>query len=359
VSFAHPRRIAWFVSGHGFGHGVRATVLLNALPPDVEVTFYTTLPESFFRENSARNVRIVACELDCGCVQPDTISVDILATLQRYAAIEGGRAAILPPLVERLKDEGTELVVGDIPPLCFPLAREAALPSLALCNFSWLDIYEPYVRKYPAYRPLLDRMRADYQLADKHLRFVPFFGESLAPDTEELGLVCRTGSLRRSELARLCGLDERKKWCLVYVGKYGLAGIPWARLAELDDWEFLGLDPLDGAPGNYHRLFKDPSLGYADFTASADLVVGKLGYSLVCECLTAGTPILFLRCDDFAESAALAEVVLERNLGRELPLSDLKTLHLRPHLDRAQALEPRRMRSEGVAKFLSVLYPGM
>src|SRR6185503_9883976 len=104
--------------------------------------------------------------------------------------------------------------------------------------------------------------------------------EPLAP-LEDIGLVCRPGISRREEFARRFGLDAGKRWATVYIGTFGLQGADWKRLADFRDWEFIGLDPLPGAPANYHVIRKDPSLRYADLTASCDLVLGKLGYGLV------------------------------------------------------------------------------
>jgi hypothetical protein len=307
-----PRRIAYFLTAHGFGHGVRAAALLHRLPENAEVDLYTALPEGFFREELTRRFRVIPLELDCGCVQRDSAEVDVPATLERYAAIDAKRDSLLEEAAGRLRDEGADLLIGDIPPLAFPLARRAGIPSLALCNFSWVDIYAPYVEAYPGYRPLLDRMRRDYAQADAHARLFPFLGDPLAERVEELGLVCRQGMRRREELGKTFGLDPGKKWCLVYPGNYGLNGMDWERFADFPDWEFFGLYPLAKAAKNYRRLDKNPSLRYADLTASSDLVLGKLGYNLVAECLAHAIPILFSGRSDFSEFPVLKQLVEDR-----------------------------------------------
>lgn len=350
-----PRHIAWFLTAHGFGHGVRTSALLHSLPQDAEVTLYTALPEAFFREELNRPFRVVPCELDCGCVQPDSVTVDISATLSRYAEIESRRESIIPVLADRMRDEKVDLVIGDIPPLAFSLARQAGLPSWAICNFSWADIYAPYVQTHPSFQPMLGRMRTDYALATKHLRLFPHFGDALCPEPEELGVVCREGISRREELAGRIGLNPAKKWCLVYLGNFGLEGMVWERLADFPDWEFFGLYPLSPSVPNYHRVEKDPSLRYADLTASANLVLGKLGYSLVAECLAHGTPILFPGRSDFAEFHMLKHLVEERTLGKEIPLDDLKALRLELFLNPTAALRPEKMEAEGRKRFLELL----
>ena len=57
-------RIAFFLSGHGFGHGVRNAALIDALPAGVEVFIFTSLPESFFQEELSRPWTLIPCELE-------------------------------------------------------------------------------------------------------------------------------------------------------------------------------------------------------------------------------------------------------------------------------------------------------
>ena len=317
-------RIAFFLSGHGFGHAVRQSALIEALPTHVSVDIYTSVPESFFRDEVRRPVRVIPCEIDCGCLQTDTVEVDVEATLERYAEIESERLAHVARFAPMLRAAGTDLVVGDTPPLASPIARAAGVPAWCICNFTWLDIYGPYVAKHPRYLGMFARMREDYALADRHLRLFPHMAGDPSLPAEPVGMICRPGHSRREEFARRFGFDPGKKWALNYVGSFGLEGVDWHRLARYPDWEFMGLYPLEGAPANYRFLKKDLSFRYADLNASCDLVIGKLGYGLVAECLASAKPILFLGRKDFAEFEILKGLVEERGMGREIPLERFK-----------------------------------
>jgi hypothetical protein len=353
-----PRKIAFFLTGHGFGHAVRESALMEALPPGVEIDVYTSIPGDFFRDEVHRPVRVIPCEIDCGCLQSDTIHVDVEGTLARYAEIESSRADHISVYSSLLKASGAELVIGDTPPLAFPIAKAAGIPSLCLCNFTWLDIYAEYVRAHPRYAPLFERMRADYALADRHLRLFPAMtGHATGPE-EDVGLVCRPGSPSRSGFARRFGLDPERKWCLIYVGSFGLEGVDWSGLARYPDWEFMGLYPLQGAPSNYRFLKKDLSFRYADLNASCDLVLGKLGYGLVAECLAQAKPVLFLGRKDFAEFDLLKALVQDNGLGREIPLDRFKRADFGSDLAELTAQPREPMAATGVSDILRKLgYP--
>lgn len=334
------RRIAFFLTGHGFGHGVRNTALIEALPSSVEPVIFTSLPEGFFREELHRSYRVVPCEIDCGCLQNSTVDVDIEATLSTYAEIESRREALIAAFSARLREMEADLVVGDIPPLAFPIARAAKIPSVALYNFTWADIYRPYVGSRPRYRGMVARMEADYALADRRIRLFPHLEGGIPGAVEDVGLLCRPGMSRRREFAERLGVDPARKWALVYVGSHGLDGVAWASLSRYKDWEFMGLYPLRGAPDNYTHIVKDPSFRYADLTASCDLVIGKLGYGLVTECLSQGKPVLFLGRADFAEYPMLKALLESRGLGREIPLEAFLRVDLGDALETLTACPP-------------------
>ena len=345
-------RIAFFLSGHGFGHAVRESACIEALPEGFAVDIYTAIPESFFRDEVRRPTRVIPCEIDCGCLQTDTVEVDVQGTLERYAEIESRRGEHVARFAPMLKASGAALAVGDTPPLAFRIAEAAGVPAWCVCHFTWLDIYRPYVAKHPRYLSMLARMREDYARADRHLRLFPHMPGDPSLPAEPVGMVCRPGRPRREEFARRFGLDPGKRWALIYVGSFGLDGVDWGRLARYPDWEFMGLDPLAGAPANYRYLKKDLSFRYADLNASCDLVIGKLGYGLVAECLAAARPILFLGRKDFAEFELLKGLVEERGMGREIPLERFKRVDFGEDLETLSGTPLEPLQATGVADIL-------
>ncbi len=345
-------KIAFFLTGHGFGHGVRNSAIISALPPDVEVDIYTSLPKAFFQEELHRPYRLIPCEIDCGCLQTSTVNVDIEATFARYAELDNDRARAIKHFSAQLVNSRTDLVIGDIPPLAFPIAKAAAIPAWNLCNFDWVDIYLPYLEKHPRYGDMLQRMQEDYSQAQRWIRFFPWMKSSYRETFEEIGMVCRTGAPRRMEFAERFGLDAGKKWCLIYVGSFGLEGVSWDQLGQFSDWEFLGLYPLKGASNNYHQIPKDVSFRYADLTASVDVVLGKLGYGLVSECLSLGKPILFLGRNAFAEFDMLRELVLQRGLGMEISLERFLSVDLGPELKILTSQKHQAVAATGVSQIL-------
>ena len=78
--------IAFYISGHGFGHASRDIEVLNALgrlAPDVAVAVRTSAPKWLFDLTLTRPVDFTTRECDTGIVQIDSLSLDEAATVAR------------------------------------------------------------------------------------------------------------------------------------------------------------------------------------------------------------------------------------------------------------------------------------
>jgi L-arabinokinase len=100
---------------------------------------------------------------------------------------------------------------------------------------------------------------------------------------------------------------------------------------------------------------KDLSFRYADLTASADLVLGKLGYGLVAECLSLGKPILFLGRNGFSEFAMLKDVLEKRGMGREIPLQRFLAMDLAAELEALTSRTCEALPATGIGQIMEKL----
>ena len=351
------KTIAYFVSGHGYGHGVRSCAIINGIPSENRILIFSALPEAFFREELKVKYRHISCELDGGCVQSGCAHIDVPATLKKYAAINMQREKLIDHYAGLIKKAGVDLILADIPPLAFPIAAKAGVPGIGISNFSWADIYQPYLKRYPGYSQMIEQIMEDYGKADNYFSLYPNMeGKGLHPQ-EEMGLVSRKGKRRRGELVKKYKLNPEKKWCLVYAGPSGLEEIQWEQLKKYPGWEFLGLYALPGAPENYHLLEKRAGFNYADFTVSCDLVFGKLGYGLVSECLSHGTTVIFMERFDFAEYPVLKAALTERGQGVEISLEKARRLDFHSEMEKLiqNKFEPLEARgSENIVRALGL-----
>ncbi|MBD3315682.1 MAG: hypothetical protein GF344_07845 [Chitinivibrionales bacterium] len=309
--------IAYYITAHGYGHAVRAATIVNELSPTTTVTFRTNIPRTFFEEELHRPFNCEQGMFDCGCIQTDSVTVDIQRTLETYKQLADRHPEMLPVEVAWCRRNHIDCIVSDIVPFAVEIAQTAGIPSVAVSNFSWYDIYTQYVGHNSWFAPYLKQMALQYGMADLLLalhpaRLLPHF-KTCRP----MPIVGRRGKRRTEELKKIYGIAPRKKIGLIYVGDFGMGDVAWYRLAEFEDWEFLGLHTLSGAPANYHRVEKR-YMPYQDLSASADLIISKIGYGTYAESILNGVPLMYIPRHDFAEFPILEESISRWGYGHRL-----------------------------------------
>lgn len=297
--------LCYYITGHGFGHAIRTTQVLRALPPELPLILKTTAPESLFREElPGRDFVYVAAEYDCGCLQSDSVSVLRRETLTRYGEIARENAARLLDEVAFLREHGVRCVASDIPSFPLHAAREAGIPGVAVANFTWHDIYAEYAET-DADAALLRQMAGEYAAATVACLTplcVPTVGD-VFPHVERVPLVARRGQPRRDLLAAALEIPAGKHMALLYLGNWGL-DIHWPALERWTEWVFLVDSPLPQPVANA-RAFDARRWRYADVAASVDAVVSKAGYGTLTECVANSVPLIYLPRHGFREHEAL------------------------------------------------------
>jgi hypothetical protein len=319
--------IAYYVTAHGYGHGVRSCDILGALlaaHPGVKVTVTTDLPPGFLRSRiSSENLVVRAGAFDVGMVQKDSIRVDVAATLDQALQLVEERPKLVDYEAEILRGESADLVVADIPSIPLEAATEAGIPTVAVGNFSWDWIYSPFVARDRRWRPVVKLFAEGYRKAQLLLK-LPFSpAMSVFQKQVDIPLLATPGRARRAELAKLTGANESKRWVLL-----SFTALDWdeAALREVEtlrEYEFFTVKPLDwSGRKNIHSIDR-MQIGFSDVLASVDLAVTKPGYGILSDCVANEKPIVYAEREDFIEYG-----LLERELKRflknvHIPAADL------------------------------------
>lgn len=331
-------RICYYISGHGYGHAVRSCAVCSKFPDGVEITFKTSVPEEFFKKEVSRNFSYFPAEFDCGCIQADGVTVNIKETLLRYMSIAEGNAGLLESEAAWCRDNGVDGIVGDIVPFAFEVADRAGIPSVAVSNFTWFDIYEPYAKRYPFFRTCLDKLRSQYRKAGLLLALNPPNSMDCFPRREVVPVVGKKGDNISDKIKKHYNISDDKKLALVYAGNFGLDSMSWNRLEHFIRWEFFGIYPIPVEQSNYH-VIKKTDFRYEDFSASMDLAVAKVGYGVYSECLLNGIPLLYMPRNDFAEYPVLERGIMEWGRGFRLDKNAFYNLEWEESLNRAERTE--------------------
>jgi L-arabinokinase len=314
--------LAWYISGHGFGHAARDVEVLNvlaALRPDIAVAVRTSAPRWIFDLTLTRAIDWQPLDGDTGVVQIDSLRVDEDETVRRASRFYEGFDARVSAEAAWMRSNGVRLAIGDIPPLAFAGARAADVPAIALGNFTWDWIYEGYRKWIPDGSRFIDEIRAAYAGADIALRLPMHGGFGMFRRIVDLPFIARRTSRNPDDVRRALNLPIRTPIVLLSFGGYGLASIDLGRIATLRDYVVVTTADVganrradqphasDGGslPANVkmideQRLYAN-GLRYEDIVAAVDVVVTKPGYGIISECIANDTALLYTSRGHFVE----------------------------------------------------------
>ncbi|XP_030551692.2 L-arabinokinase-like [Rhodamnia argentea] len=344
VSSSRDRLVfAYYVTGHGFGHATRVVeVVRHLILAGHDVHVVTGAPDFVFTsEIQSPRLFIRKVLLDCGAVQADALTVDRLASLEKYSETAVvPRASILATEVEWLNSVKADLVVSDVVPVACRAAADAGIRSVCVTNFSWDFIYAEYVMAAGNHhRKIVWQIAEDYSHCEFLIRFPGYCPMPAFRDVIDVPLVVRRLHKSRKEVRKELGIGDDVKLVILNFG-----GQPsgWKLEEKYLPPGWLGLvcgaSESENLPPNFVKLAKDAYT--PDVIAASDCMLGKIGYGTVSESLAYKRPFVFVRRDYFNEEPFLRNMLEYYQAGVEMIRRDLLTGHWKPYLEHAISLKP-------------------
>lgn len=359
------RRIAYFVSPHGFGHAARAAAVMEAIHQmDGSVRFevFTKVPMWFFQDSLPRRFQYHSCLTDIGLVQSTPLMEDLdrtLASLNAFLPLDRSRISALAQIVNSL---GCGLVICDIAPMGIEVARKAGIPSVLVENFTWDWIYEGYGRRGTQLERHIVYLRELFDGAVYRVQTEPL----CLPQASDLITVPVSRRPRSSaaEIRRKLGLPADCRMVVVTMGGIRDHDLFPDNLRLQNDVFFVipGLSASMETRGNLVLLPHRSRFFHPDLINASDAAVGKVGYSTLAEVYHAGIPFGYISRAHFRESQILTDYI-ERNMaGLSIKEEEFKDGSWVSRLEALLAL-PRIPRNspngaEQIARFILGLFNG-
>ncbi len=353
--------IAFYISGHGFGHASRETEVIHALAarrPGWPIVLRTAVSPSLLTRSLRVPFTLLDGPCDTGLVQRDSVTNDDEATSREALAFYATFDERVDAECRRLAGLDVRLIVGDIPPLAFAVAHQLGVPSVAIANFTWDWIYEWHddLNAIPGW---LDRIREAYRHATLALQ-LPFAPPlAVFPRVESLPLIARVSQQPRAATRHRLGIPASRKVALLSFGGYGLQRLDVAGLDCLDDWTVLLTDRIASsvAPNPNvvylaEETFTSGDIRYEDLVAASDVVVTKPGYGVLSECAAAGTALLYTSRGRFREYDLMVQEMPRFLRCRYLSQQELFAGRWKDSLEAllAQPSPPERLETTGAAR---------
>lgn len=314
--------VAYYVSGHGYGHATRSSEIIRALVelrPDVQIHVRSNVPEHLFAGIARTEFHRLSESLDPGVVETaNSLGVDVLATVAQIERYNELRETMVAAECGWVKEHGIGVIVADFPPLAGDVARASQLPCVGIANFTWDWIYE----RWPAVdRRLIDWIQAGYRGMRQWLR-LPFHHEADGRFAQviDVPLVARRPRREPADVLARLGIDAADRRPRVVLAMRGRIP-PAARAAAAQanrDLLFLHFDAQSGSGPNEIGVSLSPDLLFTDVLNVCDVAVSKFGYGMVSECIAARKRLLCPPRLDFREDEIFA-----RELAGQLAIEEI------------------------------------
>ena len=379
------------LSAHGFGHTTQTAPVVNELRrriPDLRLTLRGIVPHTLLRARFEGEFEHLPTNSDIGMVMSSALDVKVKESAEAYARFHQHWERKIQQEAQLLNGLAPDLLLSNVAYLPLAGAAAAGISAVAMCSLNWADIYLHYCA--PAHKPAAEgRTDSPSPLGESEARgaqpwpegpgeeeaarFIgSIHGSSKAgrsrPEAEEIhrqiveayngaagflqtepampmldiakrrpiGPVARVGIDRRHEINERLALSDKAHLVLIAPGGIALR-LPveqWPSVPDIywivqSDWNV-----------NHPNVIILEQLGmhFTDVLRSCDALIGKPGYGSFAEAACNGTPVLYVKRNDWPEEPCLVDWLQRHGRCVEIDRSRLGQGEVLGHLETLWAL---------------------
>jgi len=306
------KRICFYTSDYGYGHAARDIAVINGILSRGKAEIFVRTDTAFdMMRRSLPGAKVLRLRNDIGVsYQGNSARADVEKTEAALLAWMDSWDDYLKKEEVFCREHEIDLILSDIVPQPFLVAKDLELPSMGISNFTWHYIWV--------------NMRMRYGLTDDDVLIYLGLGRSLDPDF-------------------LLGLKEVE--------------LPDAKSLDV---KFLVSSSLDLPLKNMLKIPPQETESQ-NYIAMCDLVVSKTGYSTASEAIRARVPMLLFTRNGYEEDKLVASGVGSLGVGREISEEEFLSWGWIEYLDDPEDLRagfaslPQRFSGDGLSEALDAI----
>ncbi len=318
-------KVAYFITSHGFGHAARSAAIMQALSRlDISIHFdiYSRVPEWFIIDSFSGNYTYHDCLADIGLIQKNPLHADLelsLYALDNYLPYD---ELLLDNYAEELVEANCNLIISDISPLGIEISTRTNIPSILVENFTWDWIYEKYVDNYHQFGFYVNYFREIFEKVNYRIQANPVC--NLLNSQLLVNPVSRDYRVSPETIRQQLKIPENKNVMLITMGGIQDRHSFIDQLPENSNVFFI-------IPGGSEMIFRGKSFVllphnsvyyHPDLINTAEIVIGKIGYSTLAETFYAGSTLGYIPRPGFRESDQLIPYIRENFNGYSIAESE-------------------------------------
>lgn len=321
------KTIAYYISDYGYGHASRSIAVMKELlkHQEVKIIVCHSYALSFVQE-SIKSIRVKYRNLktDIGYyLEKDSIQPDKNQLLEEYNNFVTDWEDRIQQEKEFLKLYHVDLVVSDISPISFEVAKCLDIPSVGVSNFTWYTAYQGLIKnkELNLFKEAYQNMTYFFSLAGGQ--------ENWSIKTNKYGFFSREVDYKEVQRIRQeVNPDNNQK--VIFLG-FGMK-IEVGFLEELPIWDSPNCVFIVSSNVNVNRsnVYKVPAdyLESHNYIAASDLLISKAGWGMVGEALSAKVPLLILNRSSMKEDQNTINYLKKHQLCETINWEDFKNYQL-------------------------------
>ena len=346
-SYFIKKTILYFVSGHGFGHISRSSVIIKELLNRNHKIVLISNRNSFLEAYSHPSLTLVDYSFDVGLVQRSSLAIDFPETLKAYDQYQAQKKIHSKFINQLLFDYSPAALLSDCAALPLSIAGLADIPALFIGNFSWDFIYRHYNKLDSLWGDFADELAHEYSYTS-HAFILPFSCPMNAfKQKTQTGLIGRVPTESRENMRTKLNFEDQFQYLLLSFGAYGL-DFSELKLEDIPPSVKLISPALPGTPA--HPQIQQVNGNFTNLLQACDAVLTKPGYGILAEAHATNTPVLYTDRGDFIEYRYLLEAMNKHHRAQYISQEDLYSMNIE-----APLINLLGMNSEQVIK----LKPGL
>lgn len=319
------KKIAFYITNHGYGHAARNVAVIEKLLleySDVEIWVKSDKERiGFLKRNLQRyDDRIIYNEgySDVGLLfYENTLEINKPLLLEKIRRELSKWPVFIEKEKKFLKEKNVEIVVSDIIPWVLLAAKGAGKKSVLLCNFTWYEMYKDFLPKQMSFQ-YYNAYNSAYKI------FLYEFGnrkiKKYYKNVESLSLVSRDV---HPESVQNITTQYRHPIVFVSVGKS-------VEISECYDVSkvhatFITTVGVNLIGDNVVKLSPE-EINTQDYIKASDYVISKTGWSTLAEVFLNRKKATFIPRGKNEEDEEVVCQIKENNCGLIYEWSDLKNI---------------------------------
>ncbi len=325
--------LCYYITSHGFGHATRSfAVIKELLDRGVKVTIRADLPDwlvynSLKHKNLTYHSNFKTLKAYHDSYSLKFQSEPTMHHLNQYCA---NYETLIRTEIKLCKSRDFDLIISDMEPVPFEVAERLGIPSMAITNFTWFEIFEPVLSKDSG---ILNRFKHAYEKATLLFRFPFHFKMEYFKNIKDIPLLFRKLTRSRKEIRSIKEFANIENIVLVQFG--GTSFNPFDKWTERlskffkhhPETKFLLLySSKMNIPDSLQSqviITEAEDTETQDYLAASDLVIGKVGYSTVAEVVGYRVPFYYCLREQWPENAPLIMGLEDYGISRRFSLSEI------------------------------------